>query len=91
MLKAGHRILVRNQELIPADAILIKGEANIDYSFVSGESTPVPKKRKDMVFAGGRQLGSAIELIVEKEVSQSYLTELWNQDLHADSNASRTS
>src|SRR5210317_1098928 len=27
-LKAGHRILVRNQELIPADAILVNGEAN---------------------------------------------------------------
>ncbi|RLD80625.1 MAG: heavy metal translocating P-type ATPase [Bacteroidetes bacterium] len=90
-LKAGHRILVRNQELIPADAILIKGDANIDYSFVSGESTPVPKMRKDLVFAGGRQLGSSIELIVEKEVSQSYLTELWNQDLHSYGEGSRTS
>jgi len=89
-LKTGHRILVRNQELIPADAILVKGEANIDYSFVSGESSPVPKKRKDMVFAGGRQLGSSIELIVEKQVSQSYLTELWNQDIHSDSGGSKT-
>ena len=89
-LKAGHRILVRNQELIPADAILIKGNANIDYSFVSGESTPVPKKRKDLIFAGGRQLGSSIELIVEKEVSQSYLTELWNQDLHGNGQGSKT-
>ncbi|HSG68161.1 MAG TPA: heavy metal translocating P-type ATPase metal-binding domain-containing protein, partial [Bacteroidales bacterium] len=89
-LKAGHRILVRNQELIPADAILVKGNANIDYSFVSGESTPVPKKRKDLIFAGGRQLGSSIELIVEKEVSQSYLTELWNQDLHGNAESSRT-
>jgi P-type Cu+ transporter len=81
-LKPGIRIIVRNQELIPADSILIKGEAHIDYSFVSGESTPVHKKVKDRIFAGGRQTGSAIELIVEKEVIQSYLTELWNQDLH---------
>jgi Cu+-exporting ATPase len=81
-LKPGARIVVRNQELIPADAILVKGEAHIDYSFVSGESTPVHKKVKDRIFAGGRQTGSAIELIVEKEVIQSYLTELWNQDLH---------
>jgi len=82
-LKVGNRIVVRNQELIPADSILVKGDANIDYSFVSGESTPVSKGLKEHVFAGGRQLGSAIELIVEKEVSQSYLTELWNQDIHA--------
>jgi len=81
-LKPGNRILVRNQELIPADSILIKGEAHIDYSFVSGESKPVTRQVKDRIFAGGRQVGSVIELIVEKEVVQSYLTELWNQDLH---------
>ena len=80
-LKPGNRIIVRNQELIPADAILVKGEAHIDYSFVSGESSPVTKQVRDRIFAGGRQVGSAIELIVEKEVVQSYLTELWNQDL----------
>jgi len=81
-LKAGNRIVVRNQELVPADAILVKGDGHIDYSFVSGESSPVHKQVKDRIFAGGRQVGSAIELIVEKEVVQSYLTELWNQDLH---------
>ncbi len=81
-LKPGNRIVVRNQELVPADAILVKGDAHIDYSFVSGESTPVHKQAKDRIFAGGRQVGSVIELIVEKEVIQSYLTELWNQDLH---------
>jgi Cu+-exporting ATPase len=81
-LKPGNRIVVRNQEMVPADAILVKGDGHIDYSFVSGESSPVGKLVKDRIFAGGRQVGSAIELIVEKEVIQSYLTELWNQDLH---------
>jgi Cu+-exporting ATPase len=81
-LKPGNRIVVRNQELVPADAILVKGSGHIDYSFVSGESAPVHKQANDRIFAGGRQIGSVIELIVEKEVIQSYLTELWNQDLH---------
>lgn len=79
-LKAGDRILVRNQELIPTDATIEKGNASIDYSFVTGESIPVAKKPGDFVFAGGRQTGSAIELLVQKEVEQSYLTQLWNQD-----------
>jgi len=78
-LKAGDRILVRNQEIVPADSILKSGTANIDYSFVTGESMPVTKQAGDFVFAGGRQIGSAIELIIEKEVQQSYLTQLWNQ------------
>lgn len=80
-LKPGMRMLIRSQELIPADALLVKGEGAIDYSFVSGESTPVPKKEGDRVFAGGRQVGASIELIVEREVMQSRLTELWNQDI----------
>ncbi|MGQ7870878.1 heavy metal translocating P-type ATPase [Sunxiuqinia sp. sy24] len=79
-LKAGDRILVRNQELIPADATIEKGNANIDYSFVTGESIPVSKNPGDFVFAGGRQQGSAIELLIQKEVEQSYLTQLWNQE-----------
>ena len=40
---------------------------------------PVTKHNGDFVFAGGRQVGSAIELTIEKEVQQSYLTQLWNQ------------
>ncbi|MEI8115774.1 MAG: heavy metal translocating P-type ATPase metal-binding domain-containing protein, partial [Bacteroidia bacterium] len=78
-LKAGDRILVRNQEIIPADSILKSGTASIDYSFVTGESMPVAKHTGDFVFAGGRQIGSAIGLTIEKEVQQSYLTQLWNQ------------
>jgi Cu+-exporting ATPase len=79
-LKTGMRILVRNQELIPADALLVEGEGLIDYSFVTGESTPLAKSRGERIFAGGRQTGSSIELIIERDVSQSRLTELWNQD-----------
>ncbi|MEI7811933.1 MAG: heavy metal translocating P-type ATPase metal-binding domain-containing protein [Ignavibacteria bacterium] len=80
-IKAGERIMIRNLELIPADSVLIKGRGFIDYSFVTGESTPVEKVTGDMIYAGGRQMGTAIVLEVIKETSQSYLTQLWNQDL----------
>lgn len=79
-LKHTDRIVIRNNELIPADAILFNGNANIDYSFVTGESIPVPKVVGEIVYAGGRQCGSAIELEVIRTVSQSYLTQLWNKD-----------
>ena len=39
-LRKGDRIRLRNQELIPADGMLYKGQAMIDYSFVTGESEP---------------------------------------------------
>jgi len=79
-LKIGHRIVIRNNEIIPADAILLKGEALVDFSFVTGESVPVTKMLGEIVYAGGRQTGSAIELEVIKPVSQSYLTQLWNNE-----------
>ncbi len=78
-LKVGDIIVIKNQELIPADSTLIKGTGNIDYSFVTGESFPVIKNEGNHVFAGGRQIGSRIEMQVEKEVDQSKLTLLWNQ------------
>ena len=87
-LKEKDHILIRNQELIPADAKLVKGEAEIDYSFVTGESLPVNKKIGDLIFAGGRQAGSNIELEVEKSVDQSYLTQLWNQEYHKENKES---
>ena len=77
-LQAGQRIRVRHQEIIPADAVLLRGAGLIDYSFVSGESVPVTKAAGEVVYAGGRQVGEAIELEVVREVSQGYLTQLWN-------------
>jgi Cu+-exporting ATPase len=79
-LAVGDRLIIRNGELIPADAKLINGPALIDYSFVTGESEPVEKKADDYLYAGGRQLGGAIEVAMVKAVSQSYLTSLWNQE-----------
>ena len=79
-LDKGDTIIVKNQELIPSDAILIKGRANIDYSFVTGEAEPIRKKIGETIYAGGRQIGEAIEVTLTKKVSQSYLTQLWNDE-----------
>jgi Cu+-exporting ATPase len=90
-LAPGDRILVRHGELIPADAVVISGDARLDYSFVTGESTPSAVAPGSLVYAGGRQLGGVLEVELVKDVSQSYLTSLWNneafrkpheQDLH---------
>jgi len=79
-LKIGDRIKIFNEEIIPADALLFFGKAVIDYSFVTGEAAPVSKNIGEIIYAGGRQTYGAIELEVIKEVSQSYLTQLWNNE-----------
>ena len=77
----GDRLLIRNQELIPVDGILLSHEATLDYSFVTGEANAIVKKSGDKVFAGGKQIGPLIEMQVLESVSQSYLTQLWSNDV----------
>ncbi|MBL7916898.1 MAG: heavy metal translocating P-type ATPase metal-binding domain-containing protein, partial [Bacteroidia bacterium] len=85
-LKIGDRIKIHHGEIVPADSILFLGKASIDYSFVTGESIPVEKTIGEIVYAGGKQTQGAIELEVVKEVAQSYLTQLWNNDSFKESN-----
>jgi Cu+-exporting ATPase len=80
-IQKGDRLLIRNQELIPVDRILMSEKAEIDYSFVTGEAIPITKKSGDKVFAGGKQMGKVIEMEVLHSVSQSYLTQLWSNDV----------
>jgi Cu+-exporting ATPase len=80
-IKKGDRLLIRNLELIPVDGILITEKAAIDYSFVTGEAVQIEKKSGDKIFAGGKQVGKVIEMEVLFSVSQSYLTQLWSNDV----------
>jgi len=79
-LQTGDRLILRNGELIPADARLVDGEACIDYSFVTGESEPVKRRAGEHLYAGGRQVGGAITVETVKPVAQSYLATLWEHE-----------
>lgn len=84
-LEKGQRIYVRNEEIIPVDGVILSGNPVIDNAFVTGESTPERKAVGDSVFAGGKQCGGAIEVLVERPMDKSYLTQLWN-DQHFNGN-----
>jgi len=83
-IKAGDRILIRNEEIIPVDGILMKNKALIDYSFVTGESMPVNKQVGDKLLAGGKQKGGYIEMEAITDVDNSYLTKLWSREAFHD-------
>ncbi len=80
-IQKGDRLLIRNYELLPVDGILLSEAAQIDYSFVTGEAEPIAKKSGDKLFAGGKQIGSMIEMQVLNSVSQNYLTQLWDNEV----------
>lgn len=77
-IQAGECILLRNEEVIPCDSILESEQAKIDYSFVTGESEPIYKKKGDFIYAGGKLLGQKAILKAEKASNRSLLTQMWN-------------
>jgi Cu+-exporting ATPase len=80
-LQEGDTVLIRHNELLPADAKLLDDEATLDFSFVTGESDPVRIVSGEFCYAGGKNMGTSVRFLVEKSVSGSYLTKLWNHSV----------
>ena len=86
-IKTGDTLSVHDGELIPVDGIISAGNALIDYAFVTGEVLPVRKQTGQLIYAGGKLKGDAIEILVMREVEQSYLTGLWSRNTFNKGNA----
>lgn len=78
-IKPGDVIMIKNEEIIPADSIIMQGKAHLDYSFVTGEADLIDKQKGDKIFAGAKHTGSTIQVQAIKKVNQSYLTSLWDE------------
>jgi len=65
-LKAGMQAIIKTGEQIPADGIIIDGEASINESFLTGESAPITKRTGALVFAGTFVETGALLVKVEK-------------------------
>lgn len=79
-LQKGDVILLRNGEVLPADAIVVSSKALLDYSYITGEALPIEKYCKESVYAGARIKGQAVQMEVSQTVDRSYLASLWNKD-----------
>ncbi|OYU57397.1 MAG: ATPase P [Chitinophagaceae bacterium BSSC1] len=51
-LKVGDLVLIGNGEAVPMDCKVLWGEASVDESIITGESTPVEKKMHDTLIGG---------------------------------------
>lgn len=79
-LQVGDIIYIRNEEIIPADGILLSTSASIDYSFVTGESDLIENQEQGLLYAGGKNRGTEIKIRITKKPDSSYLTQLWNKN-----------
>jgi Cu+-exporting ATPase len=75
----GDVMVIRNGEVIPADAVLMSATGYVDYSFVTGESVPVECTSGSMIYAGGKVVGTSMRLTATRPASQSYLASLWER------------
>jgi P-type Cu2+ transporter len=64
-LTLGDVVLVRPGARVPADGVIVEGEAELDESMVTGESRPVAKGPGEAVVAGTVSTDSSIRVRVE--------------------------
>ena len=64
-LRVDDVVLVRAGGRVPADGVIVDGEAELDESMITGESRPVPKRVGDRVVAGTVSTDSAIRVRVD--------------------------
>jgi Cu2+-exporting ATPase len=64
-LNVGDVVLVRPGGRVPADGVIVEGEAELDESMITGESRPVAKGSGDRVVAGTVVTDSAVRVRVE--------------------------
>src|SRR5690606_29359033 len=83
-LEKGDIILVRQGEVLPADGTLLQQDVQVDYSYITGESIPVQKKKGETIFAGARIRGGAAQFKISASVNHSYLSSLWSRDSFKD-------
>ena len=63
-LRPDDLVLVRPGARVPADGIVVDGEADVDESLITGESRPVPKGPGDRVIAGTVASGGSLRVRV---------------------------
>jgi P-type Cu2+ transporter len=87
-LRPGDVVLVRAGGRVPADGVIVDGEAELDESMITGESRPVSKSPGDTVVAGTVSTDSAIRVRVEAVGDDTALAGI--QRLVAEAHASRS-
>jgi Cu2+-exporting ATPase len=87
-LRTDDVALVRSGARVPADGVIVDGEAELDESMVTGESRPVAKRPGDRVVAGTVSTDSAIRVRVTAVGDDTALAGI--QRLVAEAQASRS-
>lgn len=89
-LKPGDLILIKANEKVPADSIIIEGESYIDESMLTGESRPVKRKQDDRLIGGSINGAQSLKARVTSTGKESYLNKVINLVQEAQATKSKT-
>jgi Cu+-exporting ATPase len=78
-LHPGDRVRVKPGMAIPADGVVIHGQAEVEEALLTGEPLPVPKGQGDAVIAGALVHGGVLEIEVRAAGRSSWLARLADQ------------
>src|SRR3972149_7550515 len=65
-LNEGDVVVVKPGEKVPADGVIMKGEANFNEALISGESKPLAKKSGERVIAGAICLDGSVQVKLDQ-------------------------
>ena len=87
-IEVGDILLVKANEKIPADGIIVEGDVYVDMSALTGESLPVSVTINDEVISGSINLGSPFKFKVNRSFEDSYATKIIDMVENASKNKS---
>jgi Cu2+-exporting ATPase len=88
-LAVGDVVLVRPGGRVPADGVVVDGDADVNESMITGESKPVPKEPGDKVVAGTIAEGGSLRVRVAAVGEETALSGIMRLVEAAQASASR--
>lgn len=82
-LRVGDRVRVLAGATLPADGIILAGQASLDESMLTGEQLPLLKQAGDPVYAGTIDTDAPLEIRVSHPIEESRLSQIMRLQDHA--------
>ncbi|MER0498994.1 heavy metal translocating P-type ATPase [Aeromonas hydrophila] len=82
-LQVGNRVRVLAGATLPADGIILLGQASLNESMLTGEQLPLLKQVGDAVYAGTINTDAPLEIRVSHRIEESRLAQIMRLQDHA--------
>lgn len=82
-LQIGDRVRVLAGATLPADGIIVRGEASLNESMLTGEQLPLLKGHGDQVYAGTINTDAPLEIRVSHRIEESRIAQIMRLQDHA--------